>query len=122
MCLSQVDEAGEGGVPETPPTLNQFKEQVDSYEKIHKEVEKFQVLTVLHQPMLQIAYLYELNFFSLRVVDLFSISSTTRPILNNVGQVFIARVDSAHVQTTTQNLGLRDQAVFLTLSGEFAQG
>jgi len=34
---------GDEGVPESPPSLSQFKGQVDSYEKVHKEVEKFEV-------------------------------------------------------------------------------
>ena len=34
---------GDEGVPEKPPTLAQFKEQVDSYEKVYTEVEKFEV-------------------------------------------------------------------------------
>ena len=34
---------GDEGVPESPPTLEQFKQQMNSYEKVHKEVEKFEV-------------------------------------------------------------------------------
>ena len=30
-------------MPENPPTLKQFKEQVDKYEKIYLEVDKFEV-------------------------------------------------------------------------------
>jgi hypothetical protein len=30
-------------VPENPPTLTQFKQQVDKYEKIYLEVDKFEV-------------------------------------------------------------------------------
>lgn len=39
----EIEEAGDEGVPETPPTLDQFKGQVDSYEKVYMEVEKFEV-------------------------------------------------------------------------------
>ena len=35
--------SGDEGVPESPPTLEQFKQQMNSYEKVHKEVEKFEV-------------------------------------------------------------------------------
>lgn len=34
---------GDEGVPESPPTLAQFKGQVDSYEKVYSEVEQFKV-------------------------------------------------------------------------------
>ena len=30
-------------MPENPPTLTQFKQQVDKYEKIYLEVDKFEV-------------------------------------------------------------------------------
>eukprot|EP00731_Ephydatia_muelleri_P012058 Em0006g952a len=38
----EIEAAGEGGVPKTPPSLGQFKEQVDKYEKVHGEVEQFE--------------------------------------------------------------------------------
>ena len=38
-----MEEAGEDGVPETPPSLEQFKGQIDTYENIYSEVEKFEV-------------------------------------------------------------------------------
>lgn len=43
LTSEEIEQAGDEGVPETPPTLTMFKEQVDSYEKIHSEVEKFKV-------------------------------------------------------------------------------
>ncbi len=46
LSAEEVDAAGEEGVPESPPTLNRFKEQVDSYEKVYKEVEKFEGMKV----------------------------------------------------------------------------
>ena len=39
----EIEAAGEAGVPKTPPALTQFKEQVDKYEKVHGEVELFEV-------------------------------------------------------------------------------
>lgn len=39
----EIEQAGDEGVPENPPTLSQFKEQVDNYEKVYLEVEKFEV-------------------------------------------------------------------------------
>ena len=43
LSHEEIEAAGEGGVPETPPVLEQFKEQVDTYEKIYSEVEQFEV-------------------------------------------------------------------------------
>lgn len=43
LTPEEIEAAGEEPVPETPPTLEQFKEQVDTYEKIYTEVEEFQV-------------------------------------------------------------------------------
>jgi dynein heavy chain len=42
LTAEEIEQAGEEGVPESPPTLTMFKEQVDSYEKVYIEVEKFQ--------------------------------------------------------------------------------
>ncbi|NXI37002.1 DYH9 protein, partial [Galbula dea] len=38
LTTAEVEAHGEEGVPEAPPTLLQFKEQIDSYEKIYEEV------------------------------------------------------------------------------------
>ncbi|XP_043925657.1 dynein axonemal heavy chain 9 [Protopterus annectens] len=38
LTTDEIEAHTEDGVPETPPTLDQFKEQVDSYEKIYEEV------------------------------------------------------------------------------------
>ena len=43
LTPEEVEEAGEDGVPETPPSLDQFNEQVDTFEKIYCEVEQFEV-------------------------------------------------------------------------------
>ena len=42
----EIEAAGEDGVAKTPPTLDQFKRQVDTYEKIYNEVEHFPVRRV----------------------------------------------------------------------------
>ena len=46
LTAEEIEQAGEEGVPKTPPTLTQFKEQVDSYEMIYSDVVKFQVRPV----------------------------------------------------------------------------
>ncbi len=42
LTPEEVDATGDEGVPENPPSLTEFKGQVDSYEKVYKEVEKFE--------------------------------------------------------------------------------
>ena len=39
LTQEEIEAHAEEGVPECPPTLNQFKDQVDTYEKIYDEVE-----------------------------------------------------------------------------------
>jgi hypothetical protein len=39
----EIEQAGDEGVPEEPPTLDMFSKQVDSYEEVHLEVGKFVV-------------------------------------------------------------------------------
>ncbi|XP_077869744.1 dynein beta chain, ciliary-like [Saccoglossus kowalevskii] len=39
LTTEEIETHADEGVPESPPTLDQFKEQVDSYEKIYLEVE-----------------------------------------------------------------------------------
>ena len=43
LTTEEVEQAGEDGVPESHPTLDQFKEQVDGYEKIHGDMNQFNV-------------------------------------------------------------------------------
>lgn len=43
LTQEEIEQAGEEGVPEEPPTLAKFKSQVDSYEAVYLEVEKFEV-------------------------------------------------------------------------------
>lgn len=45
LTADEIDAAGEDGVPETPPKLSQFKEQVDRFEAIYHEVDALQVCT-----------------------------------------------------------------------------
>ena len=43
LTAEEIETAGEEGVLLNPPTLDQFREQVDNYEKIYEEVERFEV-------------------------------------------------------------------------------
>lgn len=43
LTSEELEAAGESGVAATPPSLSQFKEQVDSYEKIYDDVMTFKV-------------------------------------------------------------------------------
>lgn len=40
LTTEEIEQAGDEGVPETPPTLSQFKGQVDTYEKMYAELEQ----------------------------------------------------------------------------------
>lgn len=43
LTQEDIEQAGDEGVPEDPPSLEKFKKQVDSYEAVYLEVEKFKV-------------------------------------------------------------------------------
>ena len=43
LTPEEIEVAGEEGVAESPPSLGQFKEQVDTYEKVYGKVEGFEV-------------------------------------------------------------------------------
>ena len=47
LTAEEVEQVGDEPIPESPPTLDQFKGQVDSYEKVHGEVVKFEVRAIL---------------------------------------------------------------------------
>lgn len=47
LTAEEIEQAGDEGVPESPPTLVKFKEQVDSYEKVYTEVIKFEVQRIV---------------------------------------------------------------------------
>ena len=40
LTAEEIENAGDEGVPENPPTLAQYKEQVDTYEKVYTELEQ----------------------------------------------------------------------------------
>ena len=46
LTAEEIEAAGEEGVAETPPTLSQYKEQVDTYEQIYSAVEQFEVCSL----------------------------------------------------------------------------
>ena len=49
LTADEIEGAGEDGVPHTPPLLEQYKEQVDTYEKIYANVMEFEVsITKVH--------------------------------------------------------------------------
>lgn len=43
LTAEEIEAAGEEGVTHSPPTLEQYKEQVDTYEKIYMDVKEFEV-------------------------------------------------------------------------------
>lgn len=43
LSQEEIEQAGDEGVPENPPSLDLFKKKVDSYEAVYLEVEKFEV-------------------------------------------------------------------------------
>lgn len=47
LTQEEIEQAGDEGVPENPPTLDKFKKQVDSYEAVYLEVEKFEVRHII---------------------------------------------------------------------------
>lgn len=46
LTAEEIEAHAEDGVPETPPTLEQFKEQIDSYEKIYEEVSHLEPISI----------------------------------------------------------------------------
>ncbi len=52
LTQEEIEQAGDEGVPEDPPTLSKFKSQVNSYEAVYLEVEKFEVSYVAPQSIL----------------------------------------------------------------------
>ncbi|ETE67846.1 Dynein heavy chain 9, axonemal, partial [Ophiophagus hannah] len=47
LTAEEIEVHAEEGVPETPPTLQQFREQIDSYEKVYEEVSHLEPVCVL---------------------------------------------------------------------------
>lgn len=46
LTSAEIEAYAEDGVPETPPTLERFREQMDSYEKVYEEVMKLEPVHV----------------------------------------------------------------------------
>ncbi|KAL0984038.1 hypothetical protein UPYG_G00136240 [Umbra pygmaea] len=44
----EIEAHAEDGVPENPPSLEQFREQVDGYERLHEEVQGLEPVCVFH--------------------------------------------------------------------------
>jgi dynein heavy chain, axonemal len=47
LTQEETDASGEQGIQQHPPTLQQFKEQVDTYESVYDEVSKFDDTKIL---------------------------------------------------------------------------
>ncbi|XP_049624579.1 dynein axonemal heavy chain 17 [Suncus etruscus] len=48
VTAEELEGRPEDSIPKSPPTLNQFQEQIDSYEKIYEEVSKLENTKVFH--------------------------------------------------------------------------
>lgn len=46
LTAEEIEAHAEDGVPETPPTLGQFREQIDSYENIYEKVSSMEPINV----------------------------------------------------------------------------
>lgn len=42
LTAAEIEAHADDGVPETPPTLQQFREQIDSYERIYDEANRLE--------------------------------------------------------------------------------
>ncbi|XP_065503599.1 dynein axonemal heavy chain 9 [Caloenas nicobarica] len=51
LTAAEIEAHAENGVPESPPTLQQFREQIDSYEKIYEEVNRIEPISVFQSWM-----------------------------------------------------------------------
>lgn len=51
LTAAEIEAHAEDGVPETPPTLQQFREQIDSYEKIYGEVNRIEPISIFQSWM-----------------------------------------------------------------------
>lgn len=47
LTAEEIEVHAEEGVPETPPTLQQFRGQIDSYERVYEEVSHLEPVCVL---------------------------------------------------------------------------
>ncbi|KAK2835022.1 hypothetical protein Q5P01_015506 [Channa striata] len=48
LTTQEMEDYADDGIPECPPTLDNFREQVDSYEKIYEEVQGLEPVHVFH--------------------------------------------------------------------------
>ncbi|XP_074871093.1 dynein axonemal heavy chain 9 [Carettochelys insculpta] len=46
LTAAEIEAHTDNGVPESPPTLQQFREQIDSYERIYDEVNRLEPITI----------------------------------------------------------------------------
>ncbi|KAK3091630.1 hypothetical protein FSP39_021358 [Pinctada imbricata] len=46
LTQEEIEQHAEDGVPECPPTLNQFKDQINTYEKIYEEAEQIEPIQI----------------------------------------------------------------------------
>ncbi|NWQ82098.1 DYH9 protein, partial [Columbina picui] len=51
LTAAEIEAHSENGVPESPPTLQQFREQIDSYEKIYEEVNRIEPISIFQSWM-----------------------------------------------------------------------
>ncbi|KAK2518440.1 Dnah9 [Columba guinea] len=51
LTAAEIEACADNGVPESPPTLQQFREQIDSYEKIYEEVNRIEPISVFQSWM-----------------------------------------------------------------------
>ncbi|KAK2522490.1 hypothetical protein Q9233_010487 [Columba guinea] len=51
LTAAEIEAHAENGVPESPPTLQQFREQIDSYEKIYEEVNRIEPISIFQSWM-----------------------------------------------------------------------
>jgi dynein heavy chain len=49
LTQEEIDKHAENGVPESPPTLDQFKAKVDQYEKTYEDVSKLSDITLIEK-------------------------------------------------------------------------
>ncbi|KAK2528629.1 hypothetical protein Q9233_007600 [Columba guinea] len=55
LTAAEIEAHAENGVPESPPTLQQFREQIDSYEKIYEEVNRIKPISIFQSWMKVVA-------------------------------------------------------------------
>ncbi|NXF34813.1 DYH9 protein, partial [Nyctibius bracteatus] len=51
LTAAEIEAHAKNGIPETPPTLQQFREQIDSYERIYEEVNRIEPISIFQSWM-----------------------------------------------------------------------